>query len=553
MSDEFAGNIIAHPRSTGSSLISTAPVQAISSYSANMGKNTKAKKRAASLEVLASKSSPLLEFVFDEPLVHIACHPEQPIVACAIGTGHVFCCKYDVKGLKRIMKAKEAKIAGAEDSEDQNLKKFWRMVKLTADMSAIEPEEGEDVASVELLWKTRRHKGSVRGLSFNSDGSILYTIGIDNVLKKANSMTGKVVKKVTLPLEHEKNKYTKLVTSKTHPFLLLGDERGNIYTLNSETLQIQNTIKSIHNGDAVNDIFQFIGKSVYKFISLGQTTLAYWDSRDSNESDANIPDDDLEAKRKVYVSDDQEDEMICGSFVNPEDGEVLVCGMGEGVLTVWKPKRNDLVDQLTRIPICKNESIDCVISSFQDDNCVYCGCSNGVVYKVNVKLGKVVEIRKHSSADEVYFIDLDYEYRVMSAGMDKAKLWDIVKEDENDDENISESFSDSDSNDSDSDSLSDSDSDAGEQSASDGEENSSSEPEEKDSDVEETFMGLSKDELLAELDKDLQSSDEEAKKDSKRTKKTQPKNTKKQKKELNNKQLRNLQKHEHGIRKFEGL
>lgn len=525
-----------------------------------MGKNTKAKKRAASLEVLASKSSPILEFVFDEPLIHVACHPEQPIVVCAIATGHVFCCKYDAKALKRILNKNEAKLAALENKDDQKRKRFWKLIKLKAEMDTYELEEGEETAAVELLWKTRRHKGSVRGMSFNNDGSKLYTIGIDNVLKKANSLTGKVMKKVTLPLSSEKNHYTKLVTSKTHPFLLLGDELGNIHVLNNDTLQLQNTIKSIHNGDAINDIFQFVGKSVYKFISLGQTTLAYWDSRESNESDASIPADDLDAKRKVYVSDDQEDEMICGSFVNPEDGDILVCGMGEGVLTVWKPKKNDLVDQVTRIPICKNESVDCVISSFQDDNCVYCGCSNGNVYKVNVKLGKVIEIRKHSSIDEVSFIDLDYEYRVLSAGMDKVKLWDIVDEDDDEEGKINESYSNSESDndngfDSDADSNSDSESVSSSDvdSASDDEENSKSESEANESDVEETLVGLSKDELFAELEKDLQSSDEDSKHYTKRTKSTQPKKLKKQKKELNNKQLRNLQKHEHGIRKFEGL
>ena len=523
-----------------------------------MGKSLKAKKRAASLEVLASSSCPLVEFVFDEPLIQVACHPEQPIVVCAIATGHVFCCKYDAAALKRILNKKESALSKEENQADQKRKKFWKVIKLSPSTSEIPLEEDEEKAPVEILWKTRRHKGSVRGLCFNGDGSELYTIGIDRVLKKADTMTGKVVKKVTLPLEDEKNQYTKLVRSQTHPFLLLGDERGNIYTLNSETLKIQNTIKSIHNGDAINDIFQFVGRSVYKFISLGQTTLAFWDSRESNESDADIPEDDLEAKRKVYTSDDQEDEMICGTFVNPDDGDVLVCGMGEGVLTVWKPKTNDLVDQVTRIPICKNESIDCIISSYQDDNCVYCGCSNGNVYKVNVKLGKVVEIRKHSSLDEVYFIDLDHEYRVLSAGMDKLKLWDLTSEEGDnekpssdqlsDAEDGSESFSDSDlgsDSDSDSDSVSNSDSD------SDADSDSSSD--EETSDVEETLVGLSKDELLAELDKDLQSSDEESKPEKKRAKKPQPKNTKKQKKELNNKQLRNLQTHEHGIKKFEGL
>lgn len=535
-----------------------------------MGRKNRDKKNGTSLASLASKSSPILEFQFDEPLFQVNCHPEKPIIITAIATGHMFCYQYDPKALQKIVNSNELRYSNLEEAQKQQ-KTFWKVVRVPQDIEehSKESKDANEKDAVKLLWKTRRHKGSVRGLCFDSDGSHVFSVGVDNVLKKANSETGKVVKKITLPEAEGKHKYTKLIKSATHPLLLLGDEGGNIFVLDSNTLEVKNTIRKIHNGDAINDILHFVGKSIYKFISLGQTTLAYWDSRESNEGDFSIAEDDQDTKRKVLVSDDQEDEMLCGTFVNPDNGDVLVCGMGEGLLTVWKPKKNDLVDQLTRIPICRGESIECVISSFQDDNCVYCGCSNGNIYKVNVKMGKVVEIRKHSSLDEVAFIDLDYEYRLLSGGMEGVKLWEFVGDE--DESGTDESIDNDDTN-----SLSpsyleenakaDSSPEFSDGISSTSSEEFDSKDDESDvddgigsSDEEKTLIGLSKEELLAELDKDLQSSDDEQNVDTRNHSKRINKEStdkpikKKLKKQLTNKQLKNLQRHEHGIRKFEGL
>ncbi|SCU96143.1 LAME_0F15060g1_1 [Lachancea meyersii CBS 8951] len=513
-------------------------------------------KSSQDLSSVASASSPILEITFPEPLFALCCHPEQPLIFSGQASGHVMCHRYDAKVLQERMKRNEEDAAQTKaKTEEQNTnKKFWVVAEAKEDGSS-------DSAGFKLQWKTKRHKGSVRAMCLDADGSHLYTIGVDCVLKKANSETGKVVKKRQVT-QDTSVKITKLVKSTTHRFLLLGDENGNVFVLNSDTLELQTTIKKIHSGDAINDIFQFTGQSVYKFISVGQTTLAYWDSRESNESDFKIPDDDQDAKRKVRLSDDQEDEILCGTFVDPQGGDTLVCGMGEGLLTVWKPKKNDLVDQISRIKVKKNESLDCVVATLQDDDSVWTGCSDGQVYKVNVKTGKVTEIRRHSGLDEVVFLDLDCEYRLISGGMDKIKLWELADDEPASELEVSASDEEDSANESDSEPSSHSDSIDGSASDSGSDSDSGSNVEDSGSgEEEEELVGLSKEELLKELEKDLvESSDEEQSTSSKKrnakgsddSKKASKKQKTKQK-PLTSKQLRNLQKHEHGIKRFAGL
>nr|CAI6815132.1 BPK_HP1_G0058340.mRNA.1.CDS.1 [Saccharomyces cerevisiae] len=89
--------------------------------------------------------------------------------------------------------------------------------------------------------------------------------------------------------------------------------------------------------------------------------------------------------------------------------------------------------------------------------------SNGNIYKVNAKLGKVVEIRNHSEL-MVGFVDLDFEYRVVW-WFGKHQDMGIIEDDV--------------------------------------EENASDLSDDTSSDDETTLVGLSKEELLDELDKDL--------------------------------------------------
>ncbi|KAG0666052.1 WD repeat-containing protein jip5 [Maudiozyma exigua] len=500
-------------------------------------KNSKNKKNETLRE---SDALPLLEFKFEEPLFQMASHPEEPIIATGLSNGYIYCYKYDPVGLVTYLKQNKKKFKlnhdeTTETEKDTNDDAFWKVIAVPSE------EKDNQEPEVTLLWKTRRHKGSVRCMAMDPNGEFLYSIGTDNVLKKANVKSGKVVEKVTI--SNNDNKFSKIIVSSTHPILLLGDEVGNIHTIDTKTFKLINVIKKIHGGDSINDIFHFAKRSAYKFISAGETTLAYWDCRKSNDKDSQETD---ELKRNVVYSDDQEDEILCGTFLDTEEGDTVVCGMGEGVVTIWKPKKNDLEDQMSRIKIAKEESIECIVSTLQDDNSVWCGCSNGKLYKVNIKSSRVTEIRQHNSIDEVQFIDLDCEYRVVSGGMDNIKIWEF----ESTKEAEAEEEREDDVNWSGSDSGDDSDSD----------DNSSDDDFEHDKEL----TGLSREELIAELDKDLQSggddSDNESNQENAKdveppsVKRKLPMKEKKSKKQLKKlKQEKRTYNDSHGITKFEGL
>lgn len=522
-----------------------------------MGKKSKGKQQA--LALLASEDLPILELKYSEPLFQLVCHPEKNLILSGLSNGYIYCHTYDAGKLIEILKDNE-KMSKKSKKEQKKDAKFWTVIDVIKESP---DDESQEESPVKLLWKTKRHKGSVRAMCIDDDGKYFYSIGTDNVLKKSETDTGKVIKKCVFPSQD--SKFTKMVKSPTHNFIIIGDETGSIHVLDSNELELKNKLTKVHNSDdAINDIFQFAKRSVHKYISLGQTTLAYWDCRESNESDSKLDPEDKESKRKVYLSDDQEDEIICGTFVDPEVGDTVVCGMGEGIVTIWKPIRNDLEDQMSRVKIAKDESIDCLIPTLQDDNCVWCGCSDGNIYKIDVKKGKVVEIRKHSSIDEVNFLDLDSEYRVVSGGMDSVKIWNLSNDDDEDNSSEENSFSDiSDSDDAEGNSSDESDDEDIWDELEDNKNKDDSDDDEQDSSSDNDTLGMSREELIAELDKDIFGSDEdEADEESndnqkkRKNKKEHQDSNKKLKKKLTPKQAKQLQKmhsKEHGIMKFDDL
>lgn len=460
------------------------------------------KKRSQTLE--ESKINPILQWnsKAGSSFFQFVAHPTEPILYFGLSNGYIYCYKYDINHL----------LSASQTNNPSN-----------SIAGHLEVDIGDLVPGLQILWKTKRHKSSLHGLTMDASGQYLFSVGSDNIIKKADSLSGQVVKKVKLPDDWQPS--TKMVV--TDDVLIIGNEIGDVIILDPNTLHMKNRINQIHFGDPINDIFQFVNRSKHKFISLGQTTLAYWDTHNND-------------KEKIMLSDDQEDEILCGCFVDTEEsnlkGDTLVCGMGEGILTIWKPKINDLEDQMSRIRVCPRESIDCVISTLQDDNCVWCGCSNGKLYRINVKSNRIVEIRNHDldGTDEVSMMDLDYEYRLISGGMDFIKLWPDVEEEE--EESISDVGSISGATDS-------------EDSISNGEEE----------EEEETLVGLSKEELLAELDKDLENaSDDDGRSESNKDLKLDIENKsnkrkQKVKEKKNKKQKNNQGNNNHGILKFEGL
>ncbi|KAI5951272.1 JIP5 [Candida jiufengensis] len=388
------------------------------------------KKSSSSKESLESPIAPLLEVNFKEPLFTAAAHPTKPIIISGLATGHLYCNSYNAEILEEestknkeiaLEREEKAYASGLTQNVTRSISevknKWWKIVQDNTEISS----NGVDI---KMNWKTKRHKGSCRHAIFDPRpdqlGEFIYTCGTDNVIKKASTESGKVLGKVDVVEDYydPKDKLTKLCHSTTHPFILSGTEDGNVLVYDSSNLSQNNLkfkVESVHD-DSINHILA-MASSPYHYLTLGSTTLSHIDIR----------------KGIITQSDDQEDELLSMSYTTEEvaDGksDTVIVSHGEGLITIWKNSKNKLMDQLSRIKINKEVSIDTIIPTMNNDNddqsnSVWCGDSDGVLHRVNFKSGKVVETRVHSKiGDEVGILDIDYDYRLISAGMDTLKIW----------------------------------------------------------------------------------------------------------------------------------
>lgn len=106
----------------------------------------------------------------DYDLFAQAIHPEEPIVAVGLASGHV----------------QTYRLPGSAENDNGNETTF-----------ASESGFGH----IDTVWKTRRHKGSCRTLGFSIDGSQLYSAGTDGIVKVADSKSGQVTAKIAVPLD----------------------------------------------------------------------------------------------------------------------------------------------------------------------------------------------------------------------------------------------------------------------------------------------------------------------------------------------------------------
>ncbi|ODV79180.1 uncharacterized protein CANTADRAFT_90284 [Suhomyces tanzawaensis NRRL Y-17324] len=521
---------------------------------------------------IESTVSPILEVNYKDPLFTVAAHPSKPILLSGLVTGHVYCNSYDAEKLEEAQSAarekfnaleKEAfaqgKIGQITKSVSQLKNKWWTIIE--------DHTEIEEASHIVTNWKTKRHKGSCRHAIFDplpgSLGESIFTIGTDHTIKRANTETGKVIGKANI-VEHFENKsdsVTKLCHSSTNPFLLTGTEDGHVLVFDSKNLgenKIKFKVPLVHD-DSVNQIMAMPSVSAYHYLSLGSTTLSHIDIR----------------KGIVTQSDSQDDELLSmcyGMDKSSTANDTVLVGHGEGIVTIWKNSKNRFMDQLSRIKVNKTASIDAIMPTMNEDDdeqaaSVWCGDSEGLLHRVNYKRGKVVETRVHSSArgkygaaDEVGILDIDYDYRLISAGMDSLKIWSGQ-----DYEYDSESDSDSD----------DSDDSLGSEEFAFDSDKEDKEDKSDDEQVEENGEDENSDESNASDDSDEAPEEDTQPKIARRrpfpgtapsTKKktldlnskvepepAEPVAKKPKVKQMSTKQLKNLQKHEHGIRRFEGL
>ncbi|KAF6062824.1 hypothetical protein FOB64_005867 [Candida albicans] len=323
----------------------------------------------------------------------------KPILLSGLATGHVYCNSYDAEKLEELTQSKREEYATLE-------KQAYTQGKI--------PHINKSVSQSKKKWWTIVQDNT----EIPNDGDLIKLIGKQNVIRDhASTETGKVVGKVDVSSDYSNKKdlLTKLCHSVTHPFLLSGTEDGHVLVYDSANLnsnKLKFKVESAHD-DSINHILAMPAVSAYHYLTLGSTTLAHIDIR----------------KGIITQSDDQEDELLAMCFPSDEvsqSNDTVLVSHGEGLITIWKNSKNKLMDQLSRV-------------------------------KNNYKRGRVVETRlhsvakgKHGAVDEVGILDIDFDYRLVSAGMDTLKIWSNTQDEEQNDEDDDDDNDDSDGDDSES-------------------------------------------------------------------------------------------------------
>lgn len=116
-----------------------------------------------------------------------AIHPALPILSVGLSAGHV--------QTFRLPPAPSSEDNSSDAEDDDAIVPPASLIRRRSSSAASESGLGE----VETAWRTRRHKGSCRCLTYSADGEILYSAGTDGLLKAARAESGQVCSKIAIP------------------------------------------------------------------------------------------------------------------------------------------------------------------------------------------------------------------------------------------------------------------------------------------------------------------------------------------------------------------
>jgi WD40 repeat protein len=337
-----------------------------------------------------------------------AVHPTEPLIAIGLSSGHVSTLKLPPLD---------------EDGVPQN-------------STGRRGSNGTDM--VETAWRTRRHQGSCRNVTYSIDGRQLYSAGTDGLVKAADSETGRVTGKIAIPTASGEIDAPSVIHALSPQTFLLSTDSGALHLFDlrdpAPSLPIVDNKTAFTTGrpsathyphsDYISSLSPLAASAEStsgfskQWISTGGTTLALTDLR-----------------RGVLVKSEDQEEILLSSLYmtnlparksRGSTHEKAVVGGGDGVITLWEKGQWD--DQDERITVSREkETLDCIteipsgIGGYGKKVAV--GLGDGKVRFVTLGQKKVIGEVIHDEVEGVIGLDFDVGGRMISGGGSIIKVW----------------------------------------------------------------------------------------------------------------------------------
>lgn len=276
----------------------------------------------------------------------------------------------------------------------------------------------------------------------------MFSAGADGIVKHFESETGRVLSKSVIPDSDEPS----VIHAIDPNHLLLGCDSGalHLYDVRASGLSARPAMSTNPHGDAVSSISpvppfedEYFTKPSSnfprQFITTGGSTLAVNDIRND----------------KVVESEDQEDDLLCATYI-PGLGlkgakeNALAVGGSMGVVTLWD--RGSWDDQQDRVVVSREESVDAVVAvpaeagyGSPSGKAVFAATGDGKVTMFDAGKRQVIvggELR-HDDMEGVVAMGFDRFNRLVTGGGKVIKIWEDLKELQEEEEDEDEEDEDS--------------------------------------------------------------------------------------------------------------
>ncbi|KAL4998260.1 WD repeat-containing protein jip5 [Aspergillus recurvatus] len=330
-----------------------------------------------------------------------AIHPSEPVISVGLSTGHV----------------QTFRLPAEEDEENSD------------DEQASVSSSRNGKGHIDTMWRTRRHKGSCRTLTFGIDGEMLYSAGTDGLVKAARAETGVVENKILIPNAKDGSVDAPTVVHALSPQTLLlatDSSKLHLYDLRVPYSKVAAPPQQTHrpHDDYVSSLTPLPASDSStsgfskQWVTTGGTTLAVTDLR----------------RGVLMRSEDQEEELVSSTYIGglsssgTSRGEKVVVGGSSGILTLWE--RGAWDDQDERIYVERGagggeslETLTVVPEELGKGKMIAAGLGSGKVKFIRMGMNKVVSELTHDETEGVIGLGFDVEGRMVSGGGQVVKVW----------------------------------------------------------------------------------------------------------------------------------